>query len=77
MGDSLKLVNQLLELGKKYNLRALKALGIEIEFGPHLVEDPRYTKPIADEEKAPSEDQMLFWSAGGLDDDEIRAKPAS
>jgi len=58
-------VKTLIELARAHGARRLKVDGFEVELGPvpSAQDEPRKI-PIGDEEKAPTEDQLLFWSSG-------------
>lgn len=48
---------------KKYGVTRLRTKEFEVEFN-HLPDWPPRNVTIGDEEKAPTEDQLLFWSSG-------------
>jgi hypothetical protein len=61
---------QFLRVAKKYNVERFKVGDCEVHMPPRV--EP--TK-LSDDDKMPTEDQMLFHSSIPLTDDEIKARP--
>lgn len=67
-------IRRLLLLMREQGVKKLKlGLAFEAELGPLPLKDEPRRVPLADEEKMPSEDQLLFWSAGNLPETEAQA----
>lgn len=56
-------LKKVLDLAKEYNLKSLKTGNIEIHFSNQVAMMPIDIGVTKD--KMPTEDEMLFWSAGG------------
>lgn len=69
-------LEEIICLAIKYKVLKIKAFNYEIELDKaalqEVVEQPKLSVPIGEAMGMPTNDEMLFWSAGGID---IEAKP--